>query len=86
MASSSDREDEHEHQAFLIWHWGLTAGARVQGAGVPLQELDWMVCNGGADIWHLLQSRNGKDPTWSPDEHWDAHITFRQGAFVSLVV
>lgn len=50
----------------------------LQGAGVPLQELDWMVCNGGADIWHLLQAGGGKDPKWSSDEHWDAHITFRQ--------
>ncbi|KAK9919093.1 hypothetical protein WJX75_009336 [Coccomyxa subellipsoidea] len=49
----------------------------LEGAGVPVQELDWMVCNGGADIWQLLQSRDGKDPTWSSDEHWDAHITFR---------
>ncbi len=49
----------------------------LQGAGVPLLELDWMVCNGGADIWHLLQTGEGKDPKWSSDEHWDAHITFR---------
>lgn len=54
--------------------------AALQGAGVPVQELDWMVCNGGAGIWQLLQSRDGKDPTWSSDEHWDAHITFRHAS------
>lgn len=54
------------------------AGVLLQGAGVNLQELDWMVCNGGADIWHLLQTRGGKEPKWSSDEHWDAHIAFRQ--------
>ncbi len=50
----------------------------AQGAGVQLAELDWMVCNGGADIWHLLPARGDKEATWAADEQWDAHISFRR--------
>ena len=49
----------------------------LQEADVPAQELDWIVCNGGADIWHQLPSRNGKDATWVADEQWEGHIGFR---------
>jgi hypothetical protein len=45
---------------------------------VDLGELDWMVCNGGADIWQLLPAREGKGATWVADEQWDAHISFRR--------
>lgn len=60
---------EADQQRWWLWLW--------QEAEVPLQELDWMVCNSGADIWHLLQSKDGKARTWSSDEQWDIHITFR---------
>lgn len=49
----------------------------LQEADVPVHELDWIVCNGGADIWHQLPSRNGKDATWVADEQWEGHIGFR---------
>ena len=45
---------------------------------MQLAELDWMVCNGGADIWHLLPARGDKEATWAADEQWDAHISFRR--------
>jgi hypothetical protein len=44
---------------------------------VPLQELDWIICNGGADVWHLLPERDGKEATWVADEQWEGHISFR---------
>ena len=62
---------------------GLGAKARVppgraQEAGVDLAQVDWMVCNGGADIWLLLPAREGKkEATWAADEQWDSHISFR---------
>ena len=46
---------------------------------MQLAELDWMVCNGGADIWHLLPARGDKEAAWAADEQWDAHISFRHG-------
>jgi hypothetical protein len=44
---------------------------------VPVQELDWIICNGGADVWHLLPERDGKEATWVADEQWEGHISFR---------
>ena len=45
---------------------------------MDLLEIDWMVCNGGADIWLLLPAREGKkEATWVADEQWDSHISFR---------
>lgn len=57
----------------------------AQEAGVQLAELDWMVCNGGADIWHLLPARGDKEATWAADEQWDAHISFRHEKFSDRV-
>lgn len=49
----------------------------LQEADVPVQELDWIICNGGADVWHLLPERDGKEATWVADEQWEGHISFR---------
>ena len=48
-----------------------------QEADVAVQELDWIICNGGADVWHLLPERDGKEATWVADEQWEGHISFR---------
>ena len=44
---------------------------------MPVGELDWMICNGGADIWQLLPEHDGKESTWVADEQWEGHISFR---------
>ncbi len=49
----------------------------LQKADVPVGELDWIICNGGADIWHQLPERDGKEATWVADEQWEGHIGFR---------
>ena len=46
---------------------------------MPVGDLDWMICNGGADIWQLLPEHDGKETTWVADEQWEAHISFRYG-------
>ena len=44
---------------------------------MPVGDLDWMICNGGADIWQLLPEHDGKETTWVADEQWEGHISFR---------
>lgn len=43
-----------------------------------MEQLDWIVCNSGADIWHNF--RDGQDEGkagWHADESWEEHINFR---------
>ena len=49
-----------------------------QAQKVPLQELDWLVCNSGADIWHATAAGgDASKVAWSADERWEDHIDFR---------
>ena len=48
----------------------------VQGGGLVMEHVDWIVCNSGADIWHNF--REAQDKTgWHADEAWEEHINFR---------
>ena len=44
--------------------------------------IDWVLCNGGADIWHAESSADGKRVAWEADEQWERHIDWRCAAFV----
>ena len=48
-------------------------------------DLDWMICNGGADIWQLLPEHDGKETTWVADEQWEGHISFRSAHLLHLL-
>ena len=48
-------------------------------------DLDWMICNGGADIWQLLPEHDGKETTWVADELWEGHISFRSAHLFHLL-
>ncbi len=52
--------------------------ARAQAHDVPAQELDWLVCNSGADIWHATAAGDAGGVAWSADERWEHHIDFRR--------
>lgn len=43
--------------------------------------IDWVLCNGGADIWHAESSADGKRVAWEADEQWERHIDWRCAAF-----
>ena len=43
-----------------------------------MQELDWLVCSSGADIWHATAAGDAGGVAWSADERWEAHIDFRR--------
>ena len=59
----------------------LRGGARgAQAQDVPVQELDWLVCSSGADIWHATAAGDAGGVAWSADERWEAHIDFRRAA------
>jgi hypothetical protein len=53
-------------------------GADAQAHDVPAQELDWLVCNSGADIWHATAAGDAGGVAWSADERWEHHIDFRR--------
>ena len=56
-----------------IQHDMLSYSLCLQSAGVAADDLDWVVCNGGADIRH-----SGADGgSWSADEAWEQHIDWR---------
>ncbi len=56
-----------------------------QAQKVPLQELDWLVCNSGADIWHATAAGgDASKVAWSADERWEDHIDFRHVVAVKL--
>ena len=50
----------------------------AQAQDVPAQELDWLVCNSGADIWHATAAGDAGGVAWSADERWEDHIDFRR--------
>jgi hypothetical protein len=49
----------------------------VQDHGVNLADLDWIICHGGADIWHAKVPASGKEQPWVADEQYEQHIDFR---------
>jgi hypothetical protein len=64
----------------------------LQGAGVPVGVLDFMVNNAGADIWHAKDGvEDSKEGQWEADEHYEQHIDFRWdrltlGRFITKLV
>jgi hypothetical protein len=44
-----------------------------QKEGIAIDEVDWVVANGGADIRHASADGGG----WSADDGWEQHIDWR---------
>ena len=49
----------------------------VQEGGLPMDGVDWVVCNSGADIWHNFRDGTSEKAGWHADEAWEDHINFR---------
>ena len=56
----------------------------LRDAGLNVDALDFVVCNGGADIWHAHEGGGKADGAaasslvrWVADDAWEAHIAFR---------
>eukprot|EP00884_Botryococcus_braunii_P004374 jgi/Botrbrau1/13938/Bobra.0193s0005.1 len=62
----------------LVSMLGLEHTSKVlKEQGVKLGEVDWIVCHGGADIWHAKVALPGQEQQWVADEQWEQHIDFR---------
>ena len=43
-----------------------------------MDQVDWVVCNSGADIWHNIRDGSSDKAGWHADEAWEEHINFRR--------
>lgn len=44
---------------------------------MSLEGIDWVLCHGGADIWHAMPDRDSGRMAWETDEQWERHIDWR---------
>ena len=51
--------------------------AVAQSLKVSPADIDWVICNSGADIWHAHPQPDGKSIDWKADEQWERHIDWR---------
>jgi hypothetical protein len=54
-----------------------THRALAQSLKVSPADIDWVICNSGADIWHAHPQPDGKSIDWKADEQWERHIDWR---------